>query len=309
MPSWSRWVLTLLGLASIFSSIFQGCAGSLPSSSPEKTSLQQLTREPSQDFYADWSPDGQKIAFISDRSGAWNIWLMNSDGSSPQALTQDHQATSPSWSPDGERIIYATDRASGMRFWTDLWIMKKDGSSQEPLLKTPTLKEFVPSWSPTGRQIVTLSLDMNAPPAWRVIFMDLEHRTSHDTSQGNVLFSRLAWNPSGQAIAFVSDRSGHPEVWVMEQNKEHAHPTTSDGAEKEHLDWSPDGQWIVFSSKKTGNWDLWIVRPDGSGLRRLTSSPATDTLPDWSPDGKKIAFTSDRSGNQDIWVIRIDGGS
>jgi Tol biopolymer transport system component len=305
MFSWSRLIPTLLALIITSLSIFQACARGLPFPSPEKTPLQQLTYESSQDFYADWSPDGQKIAIISDRSGAWNVWVINADGSSPQVLTQDHQATSPSWSPDGESIVYATDRASGMRFWTDLWIMKKDGSSQEPLLKTPTFKELVPSWSPNGQLIVTLSLDMNAPPAWRVLLIDLESRQTEEITQEGIPFSRLAWRPSGQEIAFVSDRSGHPEVWMMDQNGENAHPVTNDGAEKAHPDWSPDGKWIAFASKKAGNWDLWIIQPDGSGLRRLTSSPATDTLPDWSPDGKKIAFTSDRSGNQDIWVIDI----
>ncbi len=302
MFSWSRSIFTLLGLISLF----PGCGGGLHFSTPEKNSLQQLTPEPSQDFYADWSPDGKKIAFISDRSGNWNIWLINSDGSNPQVLTADHQATSPSWSPDGSMIAYATDKESGMRFWTDIWIMGSDGSFQKPLSQTPTLKDLVPAWSPDGKKIAFLMLDMTAVPAWRITLMDVESKQSHEIASDKILFSRLAWSPDGKKIAFISDRSGKPEVWIMDRDGKEARPVTHDGAEKEHPDWSPDGKRIAFASKQSGNWDLWLVHPDGTGLRQLTTSPATDTLPDWSPDGKKIAFTSNRSGNQDIWMISIN---
>ncbi len=302
MFSWSRSTLVLLGLISIFA----GCAGGLPFSLPEKAPLHQLTHEPSQDFYADWSPDGQKIAIISDRSGNWNIWLIHTDGSHPQALTSDHQATSPSWSPDGSMITYATDRESGMRFWTDLWTMKSDGSLQRPLSQTPNLKDLFPAWSPDGKGLSFLMLDMAAVPAWRIMLMDMESRQSHEIGSDRILSTRLAWSPDGQKIAFVSDRSGQPELWIMNRDGNEARPVTQDKANKEHPDWSPDGKKIAFASNRAGNWDLWVVHPDGTGLRQLTTSPATDTLPDWSPDGKKIAFTSDRSGNQDIWVLRIN---
>ena len=305
MFSWSRWVLTLLG----FISFLLGCGGGLPVSSPEKTSLQQLTHEPSQDFYADWSPDGQKIAFISDRSGSWNIWVIRLDGSHPQALTADHQATSPTWNPDGTMIAYATDRESGMRFWTDLWTMKSDGSFQKPLGQTPTLKDLVPSWSPDGKYIAFLRMDMTAVPAWRIIRLDMESKQFHEIASDKILFSRLTWSPNGKEIAFVSDRSGKPELWIMDRDGKETRPITHDGAEKKHPDWSPDGKWIVFASKRAGNFNLWLIHPDGTGLKRLTRSPATDTLPDWSPDGKKIAFTSDRSGNQDIWLMSINNQS
>ncbi len=302
MFSGSRSIFTLLG----FICLLPGCGGGLLFSSPEKTSLQQLTHEPSQDFYADWSPDGQKIAIISDRSGNWNIWVINPDGSHPQVLTADHQATSPSWSPDGSMITYATDRESGMRFWTDLWTMKSDGSLQKPLSQTPTLKDLFPAWSPDGESITFLMLDMTAAPAWQIILMDVESRQSHEIPSDKILSTRLAWSPDGKEIVFISNRSSKPELWIMNRDGKEARPVTHDGAEKEHPDWSPDGKWIAFASKRSGNFDIWLVHPDGSGLRQLTTSPATDTLPDWSPDGKKIAFTSDRSGNQDIWVISIN---
>src|ERR1051325_6479373 len=54
-----------------------------------------------------WSPDGRRIAFVSDRDGAWNLWVMNADGSSPKQLSRGRKDTyvSPAWLPDGPSIM------------------------------------------------------------------------------------------------------------------------------------------------------------------------------------------------------------
>lgn len=266
----------------------------------------RLTRESSQDFYPAWSPDGQRIAFISDRSGAWNLWTMQADGADARPLTNDHQVTAPSWSPDGRWVAYATDRDSGMNFWTDLWQVREDGSEHRVLLKSGSAKEFSPAWHPHGETLAYLYLDMARPPTWEIRILDLKTGRSTAVFTENILFSKLAWSPDGREMVFVSDRTGQPELWVMDPEKRNARPVTNDGAEKEHPAWSPNGRWIAFASKRASHWDLWMIRPDGSGLIQLTASPATDTLPDWHPDGRRIAFTSDRAGSQDIWVIRVE---
>jgi len=248
-------ILTLLGLIGILS----GCLARLSSPPSEGSPLQQLTLDPSEDFYADWSPDGQRIAIISDRSGTWNVWVIDSDGSNPQAFTSDHQATSPSWSPDGSIIAYATDRESGMRFWTDLWIMRSDGSHPEPLTQTPPMKDLLPSWSPDGRNITFLSLDMNAPPAWRVMLMHLQDREPKVITREGILFSRLAWSPDGKWIAFASKKTGNWDIWIIHPDGTGLKQVTTSPATDTLPDWSPDGQKIAFTSDRAGNQDIWAI--------------------------------------------------
>ena len=82
------------------------------------SNLRRLTDHPADDRFPSWSPDGQYIAFDSNRDGDWGIYVMGSDGSNPHRLT-DHSAdyTSPSWSPDGRYISFKSNRDGD---WGDL---------------------------------------------------------------------------------------------------------------------------------------------------------------------------------------------
>lgn len=110
-------------------------------------------------------------------------------------------------------------------------------------------------------------------------------------------------------IAFMSDRDGSEQIYVM--NADGSNPTrlTNGPANNRRPAWSPDGKKIVFASNRDGDFEIYVMDADGSNPTRLTNNPATDDQPAWSPDGTKIAFTSDRDGNTDIYVMNVDGSS
>lgn len=117
------------------------------------TGLQQLTNDLFKDRAARWSPDGQRIAFYSDRTGKYEIWVINRDGSGLQQLTKSPGAHYPVWSPDGVWMAYSTHSPNGAFIFETgkPW----DAQTPRPLPaiadKTQTFEIW--SWSPDGRRL------------------------------------------------------------------------------------------------------------------------------------------------------------
>lgn len=216
---------------------------------------------------------GGRIAFYSDRTGVWEIFVMNADGTNLQQLTVNPNLndTHPSWSPDGRRIAFTSTRqdiATGV-FHEEVVVMNADGSNAVAITNHP-LYDGSPGWSIHNRIVFQTNRDHpNARP--------------FDDSFPDEIYTI---NPDGTDLRRVTNNS-----------RDDIHP-----------DWSPDGGTIVFSSEVSpGNYDILIIAPDGTGMVNLTNHPATDWRPAWSPDGTRIAFHSNRDGNFEIYSMNVDG--
>jgi Tol biopolymer transport system component len=172
-----------------------------------------LTNNSATDEYPAWSPDGKRIAFVSNRDLLEDIYVMNADGSNVTRLTEnDWGDGGPTWSPDGTRIAYASEHVRGEAGWDwDLYVMNADGSGMTRLLKRPGLDLF-PAWSPDGNRIAfTCKSDselgvcvINADgTGWR--------RLSDDVASDQ----HPSWSSDGRYIVFSSARTGNWEIYVM----------------------------------------------------------------------------------------------
>lgn len=117
------------------------------------TGLTQLTKNAENDFDSDFSPDGERIAFLSDRDGNVEVYSMESDGAQQTNLTRNDAADEfPSWSPDGERITFTSDRDGDFEVYT----MKADGSRQTRRTNN-SATDSVPIFSPNGKKLAFTS--------------------------------------------------------------------------------------------------------------------------------------------------------
>ncbi len=110
-------------------------------------------------------------------------------------------------------------------------------------------------------------------------------------------------------IYFVSDRSGHKEIWEMDYDGANQHQLTHQNSISLSPRISPDGTRLAFSSLTKSGWDILMYSTD---LNRLVSFPrygATNLSPSWSPDGAKLAFASSRSGDSEIYLCDANGGN
>ena len=111
-------------------------------------------------------------------------------------------------------------------------------------------------------------------------------------------------------IAFVSDRDGNEEIYVINTDGSDVTRLTDNEATDEGASWSPDGLRIAFVSYRglLSDFEIYVMNADGSDVRRLTHG-GRDIEPSWSPDGLRIAFASYRGLQFDfeIYVMNADG--
>lgn len=108
-------------------------------------------------------------------------------------------------------------------------------------------------------------------------------------------------------IAFVSNRTGHPEIWVMDYDGFNQHPITSYGSYSTTPRWSPDNTRLAFTSYALGNPEIFIFSLETNRRIPFPQYKGLNTTPAWSSEGKKIAFCSSMSGDPEIYVSDVDG--
>jgi len=116
--------------------------------------------------------------------------------------------------------------------------------------------------------------------------------------------------PAAHRIAFSSNRSGLPQIYVMNSDGTDVNRISSVVETARTPRWSPSGEWVAFRGGDSLDTDvqIFVVSANGTNQADLTKAPGTINLdPNWSPDGSKIAFTSLRDGNSEIYVMNSDG--
>ena len=251
-----------------------------------------------------WSPDGQRLAFVSSRGGNNEIYVMNADGSSPVTLTNNSTyISSPAWSPDGKRIAFESIRDGN----SGIYIVNADGSGLVNLIN-PSCSGHSPAWSPNGQRI---AFACQRSGKSEIYVMNTDGSSPVNLTNNSANSSTPAWSPDGKHIAFESNRDGNYEIYVMKADGSEPARLTNNSAGDSSPAWSPDGKHIAFFSERDGNDEIYVMNADGSEPANLTNNSADDYSPAWSPDGKYIAFVSKRDGNRDgnreIYVMKADG--
>ncbi|PYP45553.1 MAG: hypothetical protein DMD42_05405 [Gemmatimonadetes bacterium] len=268
-----------------FTSSRSGARGDIYVMNPDGSGAVRLTDSPFLDGQASWSPDGRRIAFMSERDAIGveepqNIYGMNADGSAQTRLTfcsNDFCSLSnPSWSPDGRQIAFE-------QFPGFIWVMNADGSAATRLTDGSTL-ERDPSWSPDGRQIAFTGVDGDR----EIYVMNADGSAPRKLTNNSFRDAAPSWSPDGSKIAFESDRDGNTEIYVMNADGSSQTRLTNNPASDTWPTWSPDGRQIAFASDRDGsspfeNFEIYVMNADGSAQTRLTNNPGFDGEPAWSP--------------------------
>lgn len=289
------------------------------SSASDGTDVQQLTDSPGDRvaIFSDWSPDGDTIAFDSDRvdgnlDDVVQIYLMPWNGEShglTQVTTGDGFHGDPAWSPDGRSLAIESDWAN---YPADegIWIIPASaGVARADAQRVTTLPagyaaDSEPQFSPDGHWVVFT----------RFRSCKLNHTIS-DNPPGNT-HAQVRHALDGCLQAIFKVRSDGSQLTQL----------TSWGQQHSAPDWSPDGTRITFDSGDVGqlgsSGDIWVMNADGTNQRRVvatqpihSTSRANGTVngalannPVWSPDGTKIMYSQWNASNEvSLDVVNADG--
>jgi len=224
------------------------------------------------DAFPVWSPDGQKIAFTSNRDGPLNIYVMNQDGTGGVRLTSTpapQQDRFPVWSPDGSKIVFESNRTGG----SEIYLMNADGSNVVQLTNNSGADND-PSFSPDGTRIVFAS-NRDAPSPnppfghWEVWVMGIDGSgQTRLTNDGAFAFRPVFLGQN--KILFDSDRSGVTNIYVMNSDGTGEAQLTSNPTATFLPIPSPDGARIMFSVVSGNHAETFTMNPDGTGVTALT---------------------------------------
>ncbi|MEW6207831.1 MAG: winged helix-turn-helix domain-containing protein [Acidobacteriota bacterium] len=269
---------------------------------------------PLDDTQPAFSPDGEQIAFRSEREGG-GIFIMGATGESVRRATDF--GYNPSWSPDATSIACAVEsvwnphsRHAGP---SQLWVVSADTGEKRLLFEGDAVQ---PCWSPRGHQIAFWSQQKGG---WRDISMIAADggEPVSITSDAPIDWSPV-WSPDGRYLYFASDRGGSMNVWrvpIEETSGKVLGPpeaVTTPSSYIEHLSFSRDGRRMAYVEA--------VIRDN---IQRVSFDPASETVtvaPAWviqgsrratsptlSPDGAWLAFCSAGDKQEDLFISRSDG--
>ncbi len=238
-----------------------------------------LPNQPANSGVPAWSRDHKRLAFRSQASGSWQIYIINADGTDLRQVTRRGNNYEPNWSPDGTQLVFVSDRDGNK----ELYVVNIN-TGQETRLTQNNLLDDDPNWSPDGSQIVFERRDNNCYNIYVIRPDGSAERalTSYSDSECNWA-STPAWSPDGQWIAYEQSFMGQGyRLKVMAADGSSARWVTRGGAEGVNdvrPAWSPDGKWIAFSSDRSGDDGIYIIPADGGDMQRVDTTGGFD--PAW----------------------------
>ena len=290
------------------------------SPSPQRK-LWQLTFESGLEGEPTWSPDGRFIAYSSDQSGNFDIWVRPvGEGKPIQVTNSSAHDWQPDWSPDGRSLVFRSERDGG-----GLFVTPALGGSERKLSSVG----YHPRWSPDGSQILFFSAAYPSFVKSKMYVMSAEGGPPREVLPGLVAEFvsplRVAWHPDSQRLSIWGNhRQFSWSFWTVPlANVSPVRSSVDPGVAAEIKEaaisfrdfvWSPSGQGLIFEGESQGVRNIWKIKVDPqtlqwvNGPERLTTSAGIDTDIALSSDGRKLAFTI-RSEKSRLWSLPFDSVS
>ncbi len=264
---------------------------------PERLASVRLTTE------ARLSPDGRRVAFATDVTGALELWAVDTDkGGWPVQLSSlGEQVSDLAFSPDGKWLVFASDHGGDER--KALYRVPSDGGEVEPLTQAPTTGSE-PAFSPDGRSLAFVS-DPDRPFLFQIDVLDLATKKARRLTREPVNVVSPLWSRSGRLIAATrtpDDQAGDLLLIDVASGTVTAVPPPVAGGIAYAKDTSPDGRWWLLTARNAAGFMQLAVLPASGGSIRFIGSGQWDVeQARWSRAG--IVYARNEGGRSALYRI------
>lgn len=249
---------------------------------------------------------GSKIYFVSNRSGAKEIWSMDYDGSNQKAITRYGSiCTTPTISQDNGRVAFT----SFLQGNPGITMLTADSGRRLTFLNPVSSIVTSPDFTPDGKQVFFSTKISSGYPNIFVANADGSHLNRVTTARAVETEPKV--NPKNSSeLAFVSGRSGTAQVYRMNSSGSDVERLTDGTGQAANPSWHPNGRIISFSWSRgfePGNFNIFMMDVAKREYVQLTHGAGRNLNPVWGPDGLHLAFCSTRGGSPQIWTMLADG--
>ena len=251
--------VSITGQGVLIMALSEGPYSHLFAYNPHNYPLKRLTSGAWNDITPAVSPDGNKIAFASNRRGFWDLYLLDiSTGEIQQVTNTPEYDAAPSWSPDGSWLVYESyviDQANGEG---NLELLIRDVSQADFINQVPIrltnhpAADFSPAWSPNGRMIAFVSLRGEKKGIWIADLDHIDDRFQNVSGQSPYSNDHPTWSPDGQLLVWTANVDGVQSLYTWKPEHPEIEPQYL--ANGNWATWSSNSK-AVFTSMQTPNQD------------------------------------------------------
>jgi TolB protein len=223
-----------------------------------------------------------RLVVVGNRTGHKELYLCDYDGQGLVQLTKDGNISiEPKWGPDGSTIIYT----AFLKRYPDVYTIDVSSGARRRIAGYPGLNAGG-AIAPNGREAaLVLSKDGGTDLYIKNLKTDELVRLTRSPKAAE---ASPSWSPDGNQIAYVSDQSGSPQVYVMSRSGGTPKRITSRGSENVAPEWGPGGL-IAYSSRLGGSYQVFVTDPNTLESRQVSPGDASYEDPCWAPDGRHLA--------------------
>jgi len=267
----------------------------------------KLTHEGWMNIHPAWSPDGTKLAYLSNKGSDYQImslYVMDVETEQVENMAGGLRSAA-SWSPDGKKLVYSK-RVAPNKYGShvnDIYLYDLETEKEKRL--THDLRAAEPRWSPDGQSILVV---LNDDGTHNLALLDAEGqlvRALTDNADGTQYY-RPRWSSSGEDILVCTYRGGSRDIGIMKADGTGFRLLIRGLEDERDPCWVAEGQTVCFACDRSGIFNLYAYNMDAGGLVQVTNVVGGAFNPSISPDGETMAYSGFCEDGYQIHLLPLE---